>query len=218
VDNPSSDGDFPEYFPAGETLAAESTGAKTTATSPTGQTSRKAGIPISALAGLQAGIVGALWMFACFAMAAIWNGRSIWAIPNLFSSAFYGDDAYQDEFLRSTWAGLAVIIVAYGLMGAVWGCFWGDRRRPLLSFFGALTGLAVCFVFFDFVWPKVNPMIPLYAPVRQLQLAHIVWGMMLAKSPGYARRIAEAARPAPAGHGMPGASEEPQIVTGELIR
>lgn len=154
-------------------------------------------------------------MLGCFAVAALWIGRSIWAVPNLFSTVFYGDLAYQDEFLRTTWAGLAVIVVTYGILGGVWGCFWKERK-PLLAFLGALTGLATYYLLFSFFWARVDPLIPLYAPIRQLQVAHILWGAALARSPVYATRISqtvsESRNPVP--HGQAGA----QIVSGELIR
>ena len=155
----------------------------------------KLGFSICALAGLQAGIVGAIWMFGCFVVAAFWSGGSVWSVPNLFSTTFYGDFAYQDEILRTTWAGMALIIVIYGLLGALWGCFWKAERKPLLTFFGAITGLAIYYLFFNFVWQYASPLIPLYAPVREMQVAHILWGAALAKSPGYAMRIAAAGLP-----------------------
>jgi len=141
------------------------------------------------VAGLHAGIVGVFWMFGDFFLAAFWNGRGIWSVPNLFSTVFYGDDSYQDEFLRTTWAGIALIVVVYGLLGAVWGVYWKERRRSLMSFYGALAGLLTYYFFFNFVWTHVDPSIPLYAPVTQLQVAHILWGIALARSPGYSRRL-----------------------------
>lgn len=181
-------------------------------------THQKAGVLIHALAGLQAGMVGVIWMFLCFAVAALWDGNGIWSISNLFSTVFYGDYAYQNEFLRTTWAGIALIVVVYGLIGVLWGCFWKDRRRALLSIYGLLTGLAAYYLFFDFVWPRADPLIPLYAPMRQLQIAHILWGAALAKSPVYSARIAAAVRP-PIITSTPPAprQDDAEIVSGELI-
>jgi len=194
------------------------------------QAARRPGLLVYAMAGLQAGIVGVLWMFGCFVVAAFWSGGGIWSVPNLFSTVFYGDFAYQDYFLRSTWAGMALIVVIYGLLGAVWGCFWKSERKPLLAFFGALTGVAVYYLCFDFVWQYVDQLIPLYAPTRELQVAHILWGVALAKSPGYARRIAlaesgtppagppESASPPPVLHSDNQPSgDDAESVSGELI-
>jgi hypothetical protein len=182
----------------------------------------KRGWPIHALAGLQAGIVGVIWMFAWFVVVALWSDSGIWSVSNLFSTIFYGDYAYQNEFLRTTWSGTAVIVVVYGLIGILWGCVWKDRRRPLLSVYGALTGLAVYYFLFNFVWPHADPLIPLYAPVRQLQIAHIIWGAALAKSPVYSARIAAVVRPesrAGDGGAPPQApyQEDAATVSGEVI-
>jgi hypothetical protein len=203
VDNTSSDGPFP-----GSAIR------------------HKSGWLVHALAGLQAGIVGVIWMFGCFIAAALWTDSGIWSVANLFSTVFYGDYAYQNEFLRTTWAGIALIVVVYGVIGVAWGCFWKDGRRPMLSVYGALTGLAVYYFFFSFVWTHADPLIPLYAPVRQLQIAHVLWGAALAKSPVYSARIAAAVRPPGVGGGdgnhaphQPQASheEDAEIVSGEVI-
>jgi hypothetical protein len=175
---------------------------------------------IPALAGLEAGILGVIWMFVCFFIAAFWGGSGLWSIPNLFSTMFYGDYVYQDEFFHTTWAGLATIIVIYTVLGIVWGCVWGERRRPLLAFSGALTGLLIYFLFFNFIWVHLAPSIVLYAPTRQLQVAHILWGAVLAKSPAFAARISAATSTAvPPNFTAPGPDQAPaEVVTGELIQ
>jgi hypothetical protein len=229
VDNTSSDGSFPGEVDSAEPDSAQPDfGQPNTPESPAQQrvaesTNRhKSSSLIHALAGLQAGIVGVIWMYACFVAAALWGDGSIWSVSNLFSTLFYGDYAYQSEFLRTTWGGAALIVVLYGLIGAVWGCIWKDRRRPLLSVYGALTGLGVYYFFFNFVWTHADPLIPLYAPVRQLQVAHILWGAALAKSPVYSARIAAAVNPTgvtrDTGNGGDAPQEEAAIVSGELIQ
>lgn len=189
---------------------------------------RRPGMLACALAGLEAGMTGVIWMFACFFVAAYWDSSGLWSVPNLFATAFYGDYAYQGDFRRSTWAGVALIVVIYGLLGLLWGCFWKENRKPLLSFYGALTGLAVYFIFFHFIWTRVNPLLPLYAPVRQLEIAHILWGAALARSPGFARRIANAmlpppvysapVYPAPPMNPPSGGQDEAESVSGEVIQ
>ena len=206
MDNPSPDGSSPGSADSNEPPAAESpvTEPRVTETIPT----PRAGLLLHAWAGLHAGIVGVFWMFGCFFIAAIWDRHGIWSMPNLFSTLFYGDNVSEGEFLRTTWSGIALIVAIYGLLGAVWGCYWKDGRKSLLSFYGALTGLVTYYLFFDFVWTHLNPLIPLYAPVAQLQVAHILWGAALARSPGYSRRLFMTM----------GAQEAAQIASGEVIR
>ena len=115
-----------------------------------------------AFAGLEAGITGVLWMFGCFFVAAYWNSSGLWSVPNLFATVFYGDYAYEGDFRRSTWAGIALIVVIYGLLGLLWGCFWKENRKPMLSFYGAMAGLVGYYVFFSLIWTHLNPLIPLF--------------------------------------------------------
>lgn len=154
-----------------------------------------ASLLLNAWAGLHAGMVGVFWMVGCFFVGAIWSGNGIWSVPNLFATLFHGDIAYEGVFLSTTWSGIALIIFLYGLLGVIWGCIWRERRTPFLSFLGALTGLAVYYLFFDLVWAHVNPLMPLYAPVAQMQVAHILWGAALARSPGYSRRLSAGSDP-----------------------
>ncbi|HEY3825338.1 MAG TPA: hypothetical protein VGL82_12315 [Bryobacteraceae bacterium] len=144
-----------------------------------------------ALAGLQAGVLGALLLFACLMLGSLWNGRSIWVTPNLFASTFFGSEVYRNQFLRTSWIGLALVVAIYGALGSLWGCIWRDKPRRWLALYGAIAGLGIYFLFFDVLWPHVNGLITLYAPNRQLQVGHVLWGMMLARSPLYARRIAD---------------------------
>ena len=169
-----------------------------------------------ALAGLQAGVLGALVLFACVMVGSLWDGRSIWVVPNLFATTFFGSDAYLNQLLRTSWTGIALIVAVYGALGALWGSVWQDRRIPWLGVYGAGTGLCIYFLFYGILWRHVNPLVTLYAPDRQLQLGHVLWGIILARSPLYSRRIADSVlnKPAPV-------VQEPavqEISSGEVIR
>jgi len=166
-----------------------------------------------ALAGLQAGVLGSLLMLACLAIGSLWNGRSIWMVPNLFATTFFGGEVYRNQLLRTSWTGIALIVAIYGALGAIWGCIWRDERKPWLGSYGGITGLCVYLLFHEFLWRHVNPLITLYAPDRQLQVGHVLWGIVLARSPLYARRIADSAS-ARAVHDV--AAEE--VRSGEVIR
>ncbi len=145
-----------------------------------------------ALAGLQASVVGVLAMFAGLALASLFHGRSMWVVPNLFATTFFGSEAYRNRLASTSWAGIALTLAIYGVLGVLWGCIWRDRRVRWLVLYGALSGIAVYFAFYDFVWRHLNPLVTLYAPDRQIQFGHIIWGMVLARSPIYAQRIERA--------------------------
>jgi hypothetical protein len=83
------------------------------------------------------------------------------------------------------------LVAIYGVLGVIWGVFWRENRKPGLTIFGAIAGLAVYFLLFNLVWRRWAPMVTLYAPDRQLELGHILWGMSLGRSPVFARRIAD---------------------------
>lgn len=129
-------------------------------------------------------------MIAWLMLASRTSGRSAWMVPNLFATLFYGTEAYRNEYLRSSWAGLALIVFIYGCAGALWGLAVRESRPRFLAATGAVTGLAVFYVFFRIVWLHAAPLLTLYAPDRQLEFGHILWGLALARSPEFARRIA----------------------------
>jgi hypothetical protein len=144
-----------------------------------------------ALAGLQAGVLGVVLMLACLMLGSVLNGRSIWVVPNLFTTLIFGSSVYRNEYLNTSWAGVAILIAIYGILGTIWGMIWREQRRPGLTAIGAITGLVVYYLFFHFIWFHVAPVITLYAPDRQFELGHLLWGMALGKSPGFARKIAD---------------------------
>jgi hypothetical protein len=176
-----------------------------------------------AMAGLQAGVLGALLIVACLMIGSLWNGRSIWVAPNLFATTFFGSDAYRNQFLRTSWTGVALIVAVYGLLGVLWGCIWRDERNRWLGWYGAIAGLGVYYILYHFLWRHVNPLITLYAPDRQLEVGHLLWGIVLARSPLFARRIAESSThsapvsnlPLAAVHDDPSGQE---VRSGEAIR
>lgn len=145
-----------------------------------------------ALAGLEAGILGALLMLACLALGSVLNGRKVWVVPNLFGTLFFGRTVYQNDYAGfATWSGVAVLVAIYGGLGILWGLAWRENRRPGFMPFGAIVGLAVYYLFFHVIWLHFAPAITLYAPDRQFELGHILWGLALSRSPGFARRIAD---------------------------
>jgi hypothetical protein len=182
------------------------------------------GIPLRhALAGLQAGVLGALVLLAVPMVGSLWDGRSIWLVPNLFATTFFGSEVYRNQLLRTSWAGIALIVAVYGALGILWGCIWRERRIHWLGLFGAVAGLCVYFLFYGWLWRHVNPLVTLYAPDRQLQLGHVLWGIVLARSPLYSRRIADSALNKPAFNtpGTPPAVQDvavQEISSGEVIR
>jgi hypothetical protein len=147
-----------------------------------------------ALAGLEAGVLGALLMMVWSMAGSLWSRRSIWAIPNLYATTFYGSHVYTNQFLRSSWSGMALILAICGFGGILWGLLGGAllraEGRSFLALWGAMAGLMIYYLFFSVVWRHANPLIPLYAPEPEMQIGYVVWGIALARSPIYFRRMA----------------------------
>jgi hypothetical protein len=163
-----------------------------------------------ALAGLQAGMVGALAIILWTDLAAAWGRRSFWMVPNLYATTFYGSRVYVNQFTRGSWSGLAMMIAICGVAGTIWGVIWRDQARPFLTLCGAVAGLLFYYFLFDLVLKHTSPLVPLYAPERQIQIGYVIWGLALARSPLYSRRIARS---------MIGqAAEGEEIRSGEVIR
>jgi len=93
---------------------------------------RATGTLTAFLAGLQGGMVGVLWMLAWLGVSATWQRRSFWTAENLLASAFYGDTAIRDGFAFSTLSGLALYLLVYSILGALFAAAIRERARFLL--------------------------------------------------------------------------------------
>src|SRR5262249_50980141 len=82
-------------------------------------------------AGLQAGMLGVLWMLAWLGISAAWQQRSFWTTENLMASAFYGREAIHSGFASQTLAGLALCLALYSLLGGLLALAIRDRLPRL---------------------------------------------------------------------------------------
>lgn len=131
-------------------------------------------------------------MLAWFAVASALTRHSGWLVPNLFATVLAGGDAFHDRYLKTSLAGAGLVIVVYGCLGLVWGLIWKETDRGGLVAFGGVTGIAVYFAMTRLVWNRLSPAFAVYAPDREILIAHIMWGLVLGRVPIYARRIARA--------------------------
>ena len=83
------------------------------------------------LAGLQAGMIGICWMLAWLGLSAMGQRRSFWTAENLMASAFHGDAAIRRGFGTTTLSGIALYLLIYSLLGALFAlCVRGACHRP----------------------------------------------------------------------------------------
>jgi hypothetical protein len=139
------------------------------------------------LAGLQAGMLGALIMLGWLALSSVWYRRSIWSVPNLLSSTFFGDTAFRNSFNRMTFSGLALHLTLYSLVGVIFALAVRDRAGRLrATLIGMIAALVWYYLMFGFIWKAVNPTLALYSPDRSMLIGHLLYGGILGKFRGYA--------------------------------
>jgi hypothetical protein len=152
-----------------------------------------------AVAGIQAGVVGALILMGYLALDSKWHGRSVWTVPNLLASTFYGESAYRQGFGSRTSAGVALLVVVYGLLGALFGLVIRDHSPRLrIVLFGLIYGAGWFFLSFSWLWKFVNPIVPIYSPDRAMLVGHILYGGVLgSRFPRYLMAMSAEENPAP---------------------
>jgi hypothetical protein len=151
-----------------------------------------------ALAGIQAGVGGTLVLIGYLALDSAWHRRSIWLVPNLLASTFYGESAYQPRFGARTGTGLALLLVLYGVLGALFGLVVRDQGSRLrVTLLGLIFGTGWFFLSFDVLWKYVNPMVRMYSPDRAMLVGHLLYGVLLGRRfPAYVRSMSAAEVPA----------------------
>ena len=149
--------------------------------------------PLSALlAGLEAGMLGVLWMLAWLGVSAAWERLSFWTPENLMATAFYGADALRPGFTGATLSGMALFLLLYSALGALFALAvrarW-TRLRTILV--GALFGLCWYYLSYRLIWKSAIPLAALLHPERPTMIGHLIYGAVLGRFPAYQRRLAE---------------------------
>src|SRR5579863_8509488 len=96
-----------------------------------------------ALAGVQSGMLGGVFRLAWLAILSRLQGRTLWSIPNLLASTFYGEAALRRGFRWTTVTGMALhltMTAAAGIIFAMTVCGVASRGRVMLL--GVAAGLA----------------------------------------------------------------------------
>ncbi len=172
---------------------------------------RSSGALSRSFAGLQAGMLGVIWMLAWLGIDSSWDRRGFWNSENLFATGFYGDDALRAGFNAKTLPGLALYLIIYSLLGCAFALVLGDRIRPLRIFLAAMV-FALGWFYFSFhgLWRSAMPLVYLLYADRPMVVGHIIYGACLARFPSY---LPDAQRPfAPLVEpvtGAPGLQEPP---------
>jgi hypothetical protein len=145
------------------------------------------------LAGLSAGMFGALAMLAWLGVASVYYRRSFWAVPNLLASTFHGEGALRWGFASTTPVGVAIFLLIYSALGSLFGLIAQDRTTPArTALIGMIVALGWYYVSFGPLWTAINPLVPLYVQDRPLLAGHLIYGGLLGRMPSYLRRLRSA--------------------------
>ncbi|HUI78540.1 MAG TPA: hypothetical protein VLY24_11495 [Bryobacteraceae bacterium] len=144
------------------------------------------------LAGLEAGMIAALWMLAWMGSNSAWQRRSFWTAENLLASTFFGGSAVRDRFSAETLSGLALYLLVYSSLGCLFAAVIRLKLEPMrLLLVSVLVALGWYYVSFHGIWKALSPLIPLLHAERPTILGHVIYGAVLARYPRYLPRLAD---------------------------
>jgi hypothetical protein len=151
------------------------------------------------LAGLQAGMVGVLWMLAWLGVSSVWLHRSFWTAADLLATVF-GRDATLDGFSGATLSGLALYVLLYSSLGGVFALVAtrrgagrppGPAVRPVrIALLAIVLGLAWYYLSFHWLWRNVAPLVAFLHPERSTVVGHVIYGAALGRFHAYLPRKA----------------------------
>jgi hypothetical protein len=158
------------------------------------------------LAGLQAGMLGVLWMLAWLGISAKWQQGSFWTAENLMASGFFGPRSIHSGFAIQTLAGLALYVALYSLLGALLALVLRDRLPRVRTLLVSIAyAVAWYYLSFHLIWKSIMPLVALLHVERYTVLGHLVYGTILGRYPIYLARPVSPSDSAPAGS-APGAT------------
>ena len=142
------------------------------------------------LAGLQAGMIGICWMLAWLGLSAMGQRRSFWTAENLMASVFHGGAAIRRGFGASTLSGLALYLLAYSLLGAVFAVSVRDRFTGLGTVLvGVLVSMSWYYLWFRALGQSAMPLVWLLHDESGTILGHVVFGALMARFPAYLPKL-----------------------------
>lgn len=146
-----------------------------------------------ALAGCQAGFLGGLLTVAWYCVHSRMAGEYWWTKLNVAAGLFHGTSVYTMGPGRATWAGAALLLVAYGALGVLFGFIaptGGAARAALLAIvYSTLLGIAAD----KWFWRIFDPFAPAYFPFAVVLAGHLLYSLVLGAFPIFFRALTESA-------------------------
>jgi hypothetical protein len=166
------------------------------------------------LAGLQAGMLGALWMLAWLGVSSAWQNQGFWNSENLFATTFYGSDAVRSDFSLKTLPGLALYLLLYSLLGGVFALAARGRVPPFrLTLAGIIFALGWFYLSFHLIWRTAMPLVYLLYSDRPMVVGHLIYGVCVGRFPAHypgRPRQSDTAAPEPMESAPPEAAGQPE--------
>jgi hypothetical protein len=148
------------------------------------------------LAGVETGVLATLAMLVWLGLTSAWYRRSFWTAANLLASTFYGESVLRNRFTWHTFSGLALFLVIYGTLGALFALAIQNRPGSVrITCWGILLAIGWYYLIFGWLWKHWNPLVVLYTQDRPMFLGHVLYGALLGFYPRYLRRLRPAAPP-----------------------
>jgi hypothetical protein len=148
------------------------------------QSARSRVLELSALAGLEAGVIGGLAMLLFLCAHSALRGQVWWSYANLLGSIVYGPSALWRGLSRATLAGIAIQILISGVAGLLYGvCFARTRGRMVSLLLGLSCGVIWFFITYQLFFRGIGPLIPVYASQPATLLGHGILGLVLSRTP-----------------------------------
>jgi hypothetical protein len=139
-----------------------------------------------ALAGLQAGTVGALNLLLWLGVCSVWRREDFWTSPNLLAEAFYPSAAFQTGGVWSSLFGVALYILLYGVLGTLFALAAGrPMTRLRLTLVAMAFGLGWYWIVYRWLWKVALPLAALIHGGRAVVLGYLLFGALLGRFPRY---------------------------------
>jgi hypothetical protein len=142
------------------------------------------------LAGLQAGMMAVIVMLGWLGLSALWQRHTFWTAPNQMATVFSGGAAIVAGFGPYTPSGIAVYVVVYSLLGAGFAMAAPRRLTPFgTMLIGVMMALIWYTLWFLVLGRKVMPLVWQLHAENPMKFAHVLYGVMLARFPGYLHSV-----------------------------
>jgi hypothetical protein len=133
-----------------------------------------------AVAGLDAGVIGACLVIIWFCWAGWIRGDYWWSKLNVAGALFFGERAFQGGFGFATIAGASLLLLIYSSLGALLGWLTPPPPRWYRSVLVGLLGALVFQLVADrWLWKQFHPFAAVYFPPGVTLPANLLFGLSM---------------------------------------